>query len=100
MGRRGMRPIFRVAALFFAFFLPATYALADTAVMAPGSAAVTAFSGVPATKSDQPIDLDGPSLRVLSLPGGDYGLIDDDVRYTATASDLGQVFGVAIDNEA
>jgi hypothetical protein len=68
--------------------------------MAPGSAAVTAFSGVPATKGDQPIDLDGPSLRVLALPGGDFGLVDDEVRYTATASDLGQVFGVTLDNEA
>ena len=72
---------------------------AQTSIMAPGAAAVTGFSGVPAEQSDQPIDLDGPSLRVIALPGGgDFGLVDAARRYTATASDIGQVFGVTLDN--
>ncbi len=75
-------------------------AQAQTAVMAPGSAAVTGFSGVPQDQSDQPIDLDGPSLRVIQLPGGgDFGLVDAQKRFTATANDIGQVFGVTLDNQ-
>src|SRR5581483_805107 len=73
---------------------------AQTSVMAPGAAAVTGFSGVPQDQSDQPIDLDGPSLRVIQLPsGGDFGLVDAQKRFTATANDIGQVFGVTLDNQ-
>ncbi|GEM_PF-2788683 len=81
-------------------FLVVDSAQAQTSVMAPGSAAVTGFSGVPQDESDQPIDLDGPSLRVIQLPGGgDFGLVDAQKRFTARASDIGQVFGVTLDNQ-
>ena len=92
--------VFRVAAIICSLLLSAGLARAQTSTMAPGDAAVTGFSGVPATKGDQPIDLDGPSLRVIALPGGGaFGLTDATKRYTATANDIGQVFGVAIDNQ-
>jgi hypothetical protein len=92
--------ILRVAA--FAFLISPLFATAQaqsTSVMAPGDIAVTGFSGVPGGKTDQPFDLDGPSLRVIGLPGGEFGLRDSANRYTVTANDIGQVFGVAIDNQ-
>jgi hypothetical protein len=99
--RIGVRAFAGVYTLVLSLFLFAGFAQAQTSTMAPGDAAVTGFSGTPADTSDQPFDLDGPSLRVLSLPsGGDFGLTDAARRYTATASDIGQVFGVALDNAA
>lgn len=98
--RFGVRVFAQVCALILPVFLAAGIAEAQTSVMAPGAAAVTGFSGVPENQSDQPIDLDGPSLRIIQLPtGGDFGLVDAQKRYTATASDIGQVFGVTLDNQ-
>jgi hypothetical protein len=68
-------------------------------IMAPGDAAVTGFSGVPAQQSSERIDRGGPSLRVIGLPGsGPFGLVNTPMHFTATANDIGQVFGVALDN--
>jgi hypothetical protein len=69
-------------------------------VMAPGDAAVTGFSGVPSQPTGERIDRDGPSLRVISLPGaGPFGLIDASKHFTATPREIGQVFGVALDDQ-
>jgi hypothetical protein len=68
-------------------------------IIAPGDAAVTGFSGVPAQQSSERIDRGGPSLRVIGLPGGGpFGLVNAAKHFTATARDIGQVFGVALDN--
>ena len=70
------------------------------AIVAPGDAVVTAFSGVPYPPSGERIDRDGPSLRVISLPGGGaFGLTGAQKIFTAKAGDIGQVFGVALDNK-
>jgi len=68
-------------------------------VMAPGDAAVTGFSGVPSQQTSERIDRDGPSLRVISLPGGPFGLVDASKHFTATPREIGQVFGVALDDQ-
>ena len=69
-------------------------------LMAPGDAAVTGFSGVPSQQTSERIDRDGPSLRVISLPGaGPFGLVGASKHFTATPREIGQVFGVALDDQ-
>jgi hypothetical protein len=80
-------------------------------ILAVGDAAVTGFSGVtppemiaaginPVDKTY--IDFNGPSTRVIDLQnmGGSpqAQLVDAPKPYTATAAQVGQVFGVALDN--
>ncbi|MBL8566234.1 MAG: hypothetical protein JNM89_11005 [Hyphomicrobiaceae bacterium] len=85
--------------------------LAPRGILAPGDAAVAGFSGVRAPvsirKGEDPaertfIDLDGPSLRVVDLSrmGGppDARLVPAPKPVTVLASQIGQVFGVALDD--
>jgi hypothetical protein len=90
-----------VIAVIFAASIASSVANAQQqGIMAPGDAAVTAFSGVPTQQTSERIDSDGPSLRVIALPGsGPYGLTNAAKRFTATARDIGQVFGVALDSQ-
>ncbi len=84
---------------------------APRGILAPGDAAVAGFSGVTAPvsikKGEDPaertlIDLDGPSLRVVDLSrmGGppDAQLVPAPKPATVLASQIGQVFGVALDD--
>jgi hypothetical protein len=104
-----------VAASLAAIAVPATFASSrasaqDEPIFAPGQPIVTGFSGVvepdaPPAGSDPLdytfIDLDGASARIMELqpdapPSGE--LIDSPSVFSATAADVGQVFGVALDN--
>ncbi len=91
----------------------ATTAGAQTAsgILAPGNAVVTGFSGTRAPPAVPPganpadlteIDLSGPSARVIDLqaPGSppQAQVLTAPKRFTATASQVGQVFGVALDD--
>ncbi len=82
------------------------------AVVAPGEAVVTGFSGAPLPVSIAPgedpgaktmIDLAGPSARVLDLrriagpPVGQF--VDIPKPFTFSARDVGQVFGVVLDDQ-
>jgi hypothetical protein len=86
---------------------------APVAVIAPGNAAVTGFSGAmpPAqiAPRDDPgrltfIDLNGPSLRIVDLHhmGGRPAaqLVGAPKPFTFSAAAIGQVFGVALDDSA
>jgi hypothetical protein len=80
-----------------------------------GNAVVTGFSGVVVPKADQPrpanksttdltfIDADGPSVRVIDLarPGyvWDGRLLTAPKTFDVLAKDVGQVFGVALDDQ-
>ena len=84
---------------------------ASTAIYVAGNAAVTGFSGAlpppqiaPGVDPNQKtfIDLNGPSLRVIDLQhmGGPMRaqLVSAPKPFTFNASQLGQVFGVALDD--
>src|SRR5580658_4317132 len=71
----------------------------STGIMSPGSAAVTGFSGVPTYSTEDRIDQSGPSVRVIPLPGGPNGLDNVPKTFTVTARDVGQVFGVTLDDQ-
>lgn len=96
--------------LFFSFCLIISAALgiftlafsADSSNnMSNGDAAVTAFSGTTHKNNEVSIDVDGPSLRVIALPAsGSFGLTDATKKLTIKASDVGQVFGVTLDNKS
>jgi hypothetical protein len=81
------------------------------AILAPGEAAVTGFSGAPPpaeiAPGDDPaaltfIDLSGPSLRIVDLRSMDgpaaAQLVGAPKPFTVPASQIGQAFGVAIDD--
>src|SRR5688572_11049541 len=104
-----------VAALLAAISVPATLqasgALAqDEPIFAPGQPIVTGFSGVvvpeaPPAGADPLdytlIDLDGASMQILDLQPDDSPsgqLIPSPSVFSATAVDVGQVFGVTLDN--
>ena len=85
----------------------------EQGVLAPGNAAVTGFSGVQSSSprsgssasrgaDETVIDLNGPSLRIIDLQhmGGPPGaqVVRAAKPYTATAAQVGQVFGVAYDD--
>src|SRR5712692_9787662 len=80
-------------------------------LLAPGNAAVTGYSGVTKPRQISPredprvqtfIDLDGASLRIVDLQsmGGSprAQLVRAPKPYIFTAAQIGQVFGVALDN--
>jgi hypothetical protein len=108
----------RFAALGFAVFALVASAAAQAqiapfAIVDPGEAAVTGFSGAPPPANVAPgedpgektfIDLGGPSLRVVDLRhmGGPAAaqLVGAPKRFTFEARDVGQVFGVALDDGA
>ena len=90
---------------------PASAQGAPPGILAPGNAAVTGFSGarlpaeVPAgvEAGEQAfIDLDGPSARIIDLSNMQgtpaAQLVPARKPFTLTAAQLGQVFGVALDN--
>ena len=79
------------------------------AILADGDAVVTGFSGVtqvPGTAANPAdltfIDANGPSARVVDLQGPgappQAQLLTDPKPFTLTASQIGQVFGVALDD--
>ncbi len=105
-----------LAAWIAAALAPTGAALAQQpppfAVVAPGEAVVTGFSGAPLPVSIAPgedpgaktmIDLAGPSARVVDLrrPAGPAAgqFVDAPKPFTFAARDVGQVFGVALDDQ-
>lgn len=115
----GERVVFRTVAPAITavlFFILATVQIAaaqtpSVGVLAPGNAVVTGFSGAPlpaqiapgANPGDQTfIDLNGPSARVFDLqaPGAppQAQVIAAPALFTVIAAQVGQVFGVALDN--
>ncbi|MGB0086255.1 MAG: hypothetical protein WBP94_12885 [Rhodomicrobiaceae bacterium] len=85
----------------------------STGILAPGNAAVTGFSGAPlpiqiargVDPADKTfIDLNGATLRIIDLQDmhglPNAQLVGAPKPYVATAAQIGQVFGVAIDNAA
>jgi hypothetical protein len=100
-----------LAATAFSAALPPSLArAADEAIYAPGEPIVTGFSGTLEPESPPPgsdpldytfIDPDGPSMVIQNLqpdspPAGQ--LVPADQVFAATAADIGQVFGVTLDN--
>ena len=90
--------ILGLAALALTIFAVSAHAQ-SSGVMSPGSAAVTGFSGVPTYPTEDRIDQSGPSVRVIPLPAGPNGLDNVPKTFTVTARDVGQVFGVALDDQ-
>jgi hypothetical protein len=99
-------------ALTSAVSLPVTASAQETAVITRGDAAVTAFSGAkeigPVPPDLHPLDrtfinLNGAVLQVFDLTnlgGAPSGQIADAyVKFKATAGEIGQVFGVALDGD-
>ena len=80
----------------------------EEGVLVPGEAVVTGFSGFAAAQppaGQDPvdfvsIDLSGPSARVVDLRGlGPQGSLSEAPKpFTVTAQQVGQVFGVALDD--
>jgi hypothetical protein len=104
---RGMAAI----AIAFGVALGGGSALAQQAILAPGNAAVTGFSGAPPPVQIAPgidpgeltfIDGGGPSLRIVDLQqmGGPPAaqLVGAVKPYSWLANQIGQVFGVAADD--
>ena len=90
---------------------PAAAQSNGTAILAPGEAVVTGFSGIqtvtPTPQGVDPaaltfIDPAGPSARIIDLrnAGGppQAQVLPAPKPFTATAGQVGQVFGVALDN--
>src|SRR5689334_162053 len=97
--RRAIVTGFSIATLLLSVMTP-SYAQSTGAIMTPGNAAVTGFSGVISQNSGVSIDIDGPSVRVIKLPAsGPFGLIAATKTFTVTAGSVGQVFGIALDNQ-
>ena len=106
----GCAPLFSVSRRSFPCLLAAR--AQDTAVMTRGDAAVTAFSGarqIGAVPADlHPLDLtfidvNGATLQVFDLTalGGaaDGQVANAPIKFKATAGEIGQVFGVALDGD-
>ena len=109
--RRDRGPMGAVSAaaatvLAVAFALPAS--AQDAAIVQAGNAVVTGFSGfvsVPAPDEEDPFDyltinLDGPSAQVVNLSYlGSQGQLSDALKtFAVPSAQVGQVFGVALDN--
>ena len=103
-------PLLAAIALAAALQAPSAHAQ-DEAIYAPGEPVVTGFSGVVPPEAPPPpgsdpldytfIDLDGQSMVIQQLqpdgpPSGQ--LIPSPSVFSATAADVGQVFGVTLDN--
>jgi hypothetical protein len=99
------------AAIGLAAALPAAAQTSGAAIIADGEAAVSGFSGAiaaaPPPQGVDPaaitfIDLNGPSARVIDLraAGGppQAQVLPAPKPFTVTAGQVGQVFGVALDN--
>ena len=80
----------------------------NTGIIAPGNAVVTGFSGTiaaPAPPGEDPFDYitinpDGPSAEVIDLGNlGPQGRLSDALKtFAVSAAEIGQVFGVTVDN--
>jgi len=104
---RSLVPIALLATVALSTIGPAA---AQDPIFAPGEPIVTGFSGTLPPTSPPPgsdpldytlIDPDGPSMVIQRLlpdgpPAGQA--IDAETRFVATAADVGQVFGVTLDN--
>ncbi len=74
---------------------------AGTGIVNPGDAVVTGFSGTTDGPGGKVIDPDGPSVRIFDLSGkgpAQAQVVDAPVKFEVMARDIGQVFGVALDN--
>ncbi len=74
---------------------------AAAGIVNPGDAVVTGFSGTTDAPGGRIIDPDGPSVRVFDLTGkgpAQAQVVDAPVKFEVMARDIGQVFGVALDN--
>ncbi len=106
---------FRSAAVRWLALATACLALAavpaqsqNAGIVAPGNAIVTGFSGTiaaPAAPRDDPFDQvtinpDGPSAEVIDLGNlGPQGQLSDALKtFAVSSAEVGQVFGVTIDN--
>jgi hypothetical protein len=100
-----------IALLFALAHAPPSRAQNVLGILAPGNAAVTGFSGaawplrippgvIPASRAT--IDLNGASVRIIDLQnmGGpqDARLVPARAPFSITAGQVGQVFGVTLDN--
>ena len=108
LGLRGPRPWALIAVLALVLFA-APMAVAQQSVLNQGNGVLTGFSGtaITAPASGDPvdsvfIDLNGASARILGLPLGNDGahgqLIASPTIFAAKAGDIGQVFGIALDD--
>ncbi|MBV9433705.1 MAG: hypothetical protein JO137_17925 [Hyphomicrobiales bacterium] len=108
----GWRGCLAAAALLFPLVpTPLKAQQTPIAIIAPGEAAVSGFSGAPAPAQIAPgedpaaltfIDTSGPSLRVIDLRhmGGPSAgqLVGAPKPFTVPASEIGQVFAVTLDD--
>ncbi|MCX5497470.1 hypothetical protein OSH11_22415 [Kaistia dalseonensis] len=95
-------------ASIFGLLVAAGGASAQQAIVGSRSAVVTGFSGFlqgPAPEGADPLDYlaiapDGPSARIVDLSAlGAFGTLSNAPKtFTATAAEVGQVFGVALDD--
>jgi len=88
-------------ALLFTMVLPFTGARAQDGIMSSGDLAVTGFSGTKDVNGQAFIDTDGASLKVFGMSGKgepNAQVVGAPVKFEAFARDIGQVFGVALDN--
>ncbi len=96
------------AALVLAGGVLVSAAAAQEAIVNPGDAVVTGFAGVAASQAPEgadpfdyvAIDIGGASARVVDLTalGPQGGESAADKPFTVTPSEVGQVFGVALDD--
>jgi hypothetical protein len=98
----------RLATAAAAIWLAGGVALAQESIVGPGNAAVTGFSGIIANEApegEDPFDYvtinpDGPAAQVIDLSSlGPQGQLSDALKtFVVPANQIGQVFGVALDN--
>ncbi len=106
--RRLRSSLIRAAAVVLASGLAVAAAAAQEAIVQPGFAVVTGFAGVAATQAPQGadpfdyvgIDPGGASAQVVDLTalGAQGAESTADKPFTVTPSEVGQVFGVALDD--
>jgi hypothetical protein len=92
------------AALMAAALYPLAPALAQDAPLRPGEAFVTRFSGTTEQGGQPALDLNGTvgsiiDLRAPGQPPQGQHWIDEPQRRPITAGEVGQVFGVALDDQ-
>ncbi len=104
---RALNWLSHAAAIGLAAVFASGAARAQDAIVQPGYAVVTGFSGVAATQAPAGgdpfdyvgVDLGGASARVVDLTAlGPQGESAAPKTFTVTASQVGQVFGVALDD--
>ena len=102
-------PIYRAFMAAFAVFLTVVFTIlspfpgarAQDGIMSSGDLAVTGFSGTKDVNGQTFIDTEGVTLKILGISGKGEPhaqVVDAPVKFQAFARDIGQVFGVALDN--